>query len=164
MRRKNEVEQQLKLFDSYGEVLNYDLIRGTEAGDSAVVNFLSQLRDQRTLTQDLLTKIKSYGNLDKSIRQVSRNQGSSGVDGREIEETKEWLRTHFTKLRTWVLSGCYEVREVLLVEIDKPDGGVRELGIPTVLDRIVQQAIHQQLSPLYDRHFSDFQQDNFASL
>jgi group II intron reverse transcriptase/maturase len=155
MKRKSEVGKQIEMFDKYNRALTYTDGGGTVGKYRPVVDFLSELREQRALTQTLLTKIMGYGNLKASTRRVKKNKGIGGVDGRQIEETINWLGDNYEELRQSVLKGTYEVSEVLGVEITKESGGVRELGIPTVLDRIVQQAIHQQLNPLYDRHFSE---------
>lgn len=119
------------------------------------VELSSRLEKQRTLTANLLTKIVDYGNLDRAHKQVNRNGGSSGVDKMEIEEFGEWLKDHLTELRTSILTEEYEVSAVRKVEIPKPTGGMRMLGIPTVKDRYIQQAIHQELNRYYDPHFSE---------
>lgn len=118
------------------------------------VELLSLLTEQRTLTENLLEKIVDYGNLDNAFKQVKRNRGSSGVDGMDIEELDRWLDTNLVNLRESILTEQYKVGAVLKVEIFKDTGGTRMLGIPTVKDRYIQQAIHQKLSPLYERHFS----------
>jgi len=118
------------------------------------VELSSRLEKQRTLTANLLTEILDYGNLDKAHKQVERNGGSSGVDGMEIKEFGEWLRGHLNELRTMVLTEQYKVNAVRKVEIPKPTGGTRMLGIPTVKDRYIQQAIYQKLNRYYDPHFS----------
>ena len=119
------------------------------------IELSSRLEKQRTLTANVLTKIVDYGNLDRAHKQVKRNGGSSGVDKMEIEEFGEWLKEHLTELRTSILTEEYEVSAVRKVEIPKPTGGMRMLGIPTVKDRYIQQAIHQELNRYYDPHFSE---------
>lgn len=155
MKRKSEVGKQIEMFDKYNRALVYTDGGGTAGKDRTVVDFLSELREQRASTQSLLTKIVGYENLKASTMRVKRNKGIGGVDGRGIEETIRWLGDNYEDLRQSILKGTFDVSEVLRVEITKPTGGTRELGIPTVLDRIIQQAIHQQLKPLYDRHFSE---------
>jgi RNA-directed DNA polymerase len=88
-------------------------------------------------------------------KQVKRNGGAAGVDGRSIEETAEFLRQNWPNLRQRLLDGTYQPRSVLRVEIPKSGGGVRKLGIPTVEDRLVQQAVSQVLTPLFDPEFSE---------
>jgi len=120
------------------------------------VELFSRLENQRTLTANLLDKIVDYDNLAKAHQRVVSNRGSSGVDKMEVEELGLWLNTHLDILRTALLTDQYQVSAVRKVEIPKPTGGVRVLGIPTVKDRYIQQAISQKLSLYYDPHFSDY--------
>ena len=83
------------------------------------------------------------------------NKGSSGVDGMEVDELRQWIGGHLKELQTSILQEQYEVGAVRKVEIPKPTGGMRMLGIPTVKDRLVQQAIHQELNRYYEPYFSD---------
>ena len=82
-------------------------------------------------------------NLKAAMRRVRANRGSPGVDGMTVIGIKDYLKQHGPAIREQLLNGTYEPKPVLRVEIDKPDGGVRKLGIPTVLDRVVQQAVMQ---------------------
>jgi group II intron reverse transcriptase/maturase len=93
-------------------------------------------------------------NLSKAYQRVLSNGGSAGVDGMRVEELQEWLGNHLTELGKQLLSGSYEPQPVRGVQIPKPNGGKRLLGIPTVKDRLVQQAMHQVLSVSYERIFS----------
>ena len=88
-------------------------------------------------------------------KHVKANKGSAGVDGLTIEQTIEHLRTHWSRIRAELLNGTYRPQAVRRVEIPKP-GGWRELGIPTVTDRLIQQALLQVLQPLIDPTFSEF--------
>jgi len=115
----------------------------------------SRLEKQRTLTSHLLDKIVDYENLNKSYKQVLRNGGRSGVDKMETKDLGVWLGKHSPELRSSLLREGYKVSAVLKVEIPKASGGVRTLGIPTVKDRLIQQAIHQELEHIYDPHFSE---------
>lgn len=128
----------------------------TGAANQTGVELSSRLEKQRTLTANLLTEILDYGNLDKAHKQVERNGGSSGVDSMEIKEFGQWLRDHLNELRAQILKEAYKVSAVRKVEIPKPSGGTRILGIPTVKDRYIQQAIHQKLNLYYDPHFSEY--------
>jgi RNA-directed DNA polymerase len=94
-------------------------------------------------------------NLKEALRQVKANKGSSGVDGMTVVALSDYLRQHWPAIREQLLSGTYEPKPVRRVEIPKPDGGVRKLGIPTVLDRFIQQAVMQVLPRRWDRTFSD---------
>jgi RNA-directed DNA polymerase len=88
-------------------------------------------------------------------KHVKANKGIAGVDGRSIDATSEYLKTAWPKIREGILNGKYQPSAVLRVEIPKSNGGVRELGIPTVVDRLIQQALLQVLQPLIDPTFSE---------
>ena len=106
--------------------------------------------------RDLLAQALSRENLVKAWKRVKANKGSAGVDGLTIEQTIEHLKTHWPSIRQELLDGRYRPQAVRRVEIPKPGGGVRELGIPTVTDRLIQQALLQVLQPLIDPTFSEF--------
>jgi len=116
---------------------------------------LSVLERQRTLTVNLIERIVDYGNLMRAYKQVKENGGSSGIDGMETDELREWLGKNINTLRMTLLNEQYKVEPVRKVEIPKPDGGKRMLGIPTVKDRLIQQAIQQELSLYYDPLLSE---------
>jgi RNA-directed DNA polymerase len=94
-------------------------------------------------------------NLKEALRRVKANHGSAGVDGMTVGGISDCLKQHWPAIREQLLSGTYEPKPVRRVEIPKPDGGVRKLGIPTVLDRFIQQAVMQVLQRRWDRTFSD---------
>ena len=93
-------------------------------------------------------------NLYAALRRVERNGGAPGIDGMTVEELGPYLKEHWLENREQLDTGKYEPKAVRRVEIAKPDGGVRLLGIPTVIDRLIQQAIAQELTPKYEREFS----------
>ena len=95
------------------------------------------------------------GNLMKAYERVIRNKGASGVDGIGVPEFKEHLKRHWPTIRARLLAREYIPAPVRRVDIPKPQGGVRTLGIPTLTDRMIQQALHQVLSPLFEPGFSD---------
>ena len=103
----------------------------------------------------LLERIVSPDNLNRAYLQVVRNQGIGGMDKMEVDELKGYLLTNKVALIGKLLAGKYRPQPVLRVEIPKDNGNVRKLGIPTVVDRLIQQAIHQVISPLYELQFSD---------
>lgn len=103
---------------------------------------------------DLLNQILSRKNIDRAIHQVVRNGGSAGTDGMNVSALKGFFTKHFDTITNHIRSGTYQPQSVLGVEIPKSNGGKRLLGIPTVIDRTIQQAIHQVLSPLYEQEFS----------
>jgi RNA-directed DNA polymerase len=94
-------------------------------------------------------------NLKAALQRVKANKGSPGVDGMTVGGIKDYLKEHWPAIREQLLNGTYEPKPVRRVEIPKPDGGVRKLGIPTVLDRFIQQAVMQVLQRRWDRTFSD---------
>lgn len=152
--QKNEATQ-LKLFSWKAGELTATPNSGTVTERLNRVELLSVLERQRALTENLLERIVDYGNLKRAYGQVASNDGSGGIDGMEREELRQWLGKHINTLREMLLTETYEVSAVRKVEIQKPDGGIRILGIPTVKDRLIQQAIHQELSRYYEPVFSE---------
>src|SRR5437899_8262694 len=106
-------------------------------------------------TNRLMEEVCERENLKAAMRRVRANQGSPGVDGMTVIGIKDYLKQHGPAIREQLLNGTYEPKPVLRVEIDKPDGGVRKRGIPTVLERRIQQAVRQVLQRRWDRTFSD---------
>lgn len=117
--------------------------------------WLSACGEQRNLTSHLMERIAASLNVTKACQQVVGNGGSSGVDGMKVEDLKEWLGNNLINLQEQLLTGTYQPQSVKGVEIPKPGGGKRRLGIPTVIDRLVQQSIYQVLSVDYERIFSE---------
>jgi RNA-directed DNA polymerase len=103
----------------------------------------------------LLEKILHRDNMNDAYRRVKENKGSHGVDGMSVNELLPYLKQNGNQLRQSILEGTYNPQPVRRVEIPKPSGGKRLLGIPTVVDRVIQQAIAQVLSPIYERQFSE---------
>jgi RNA-directed DNA polymerase len=93
-------------------------------------------------------------NLQQALRRVKANKGSPGVDGMSVEELTGYLKEHWPSIREHLLSGTYKPQPVKRAEIEKPGGGIRKLGIPTVLDRFIQQAVMQVLQRRWDPTFS----------
>ncbi len=104
---------------------------------------------------DLLERILSRENLNRAYKRVKANKGAPGIDGMTVEDALPWLREHREELLEQIREGKYKPQPVRRKEIPKPDGGIRKLGIPTVVDRIIQQAIAQQLTPFFEPLFSD---------
>lgn len=104
----------------------------------------------------LLDRILSGSNLRKAYSNVVGNRGSSGVDGVNVEELRAHLQIHWSRIEADIRAGVYRPSPVLGVEIPKSNGGTRLLGVPTTTDRLIQQAIHQVLAPIFDRDFSAF--------
>jgi RNA-directed DNA polymerase len=104
----------------------------------------------------MMERVVERENMMRAYRRVLGNRGSAGVDGMGVEELKPYLQEHWGRIREELLESRYEPQPVLRVEIPKPGGkGMRKLGIPTVVDRLIQQAMHQVLSPLFDPDFSE---------
>src|ERR1700758_4186881 len=104
----------------------------------------------------LMEEVCERENLKEALRQVKGNKGSAGVDGITVNQLTDYLKQHWPVIREQLLSGTYEPKPVRRVEIPKPEGGVRKLGIPTVLDRFIQQAVMQVLQRQWDSTFSDY--------
>ena len=104
---------------------------------------------------DLLEKVLEGENLNKAYKRVKANKGASGVDGMTVNEALPWLKEHREELLESIRRGKYKPSPVRRVEIPKDNGGTRKLGIPTVIDRIIQQAIAQVLTPIYEPKFSE---------
>ena len=104
----------------------------------------------------LIDEVLSKDNLNQAYLQVTRNKGASGIDDMTCEEVKDYLKVHGNELISQIKSREYKPLPVKRVEIPKPNGGVRKLGIPTVIDRIIQQALVQKLTPIFEPTFSEY--------
>jgi RNA-directed DNA polymerase len=113
------------------------------------------LDQRRALTDKLMEEVCNSINLEMAYYRVKSNKGSPGIDDLTVDELESWLLRHKTELVKSLLDGSYQPQPIRGVKIPKPDGGERQLGIPTVVDRLVQQAIQQVLTRLIDRTFSE---------
>lgn len=104
-------------------------------------------------TEELMSQILDRENLKRAIQRVKQKKGAPGVDGMEVEELFSYFVKHESELKRQIRQRTYQPKPVLRVEIPKPNGGKRLLGIPTVVDRVIQQAIMQVLSPIYEKQF-----------
>lgn len=118
--------------------------------------WLADCKRERTLTKDLMSQVTDLSNLSQACQRVISNGGSGGVDGMEVSDLREWFSKNYKTLQEQLLSGNYHPQAVRGVNIPKPKGGTRQLGIPTVIDRLVQQSILQVLSPRYEQIFSPY--------
>ena len=107
------------------------------------------------IIESLMEEVCERENCKQALKRVKANKGSPGVDGMTVQALPGFLQQHWPAIREQLLSGTYKPQPVKRVEIPKPDGGVRKLGIPTVLDRFIQQAVMQVLQRRWDRTFSD---------
>jgi RNA-directed DNA polymerase len=132
---------------------------GVELPDNPVALSISAVSgrrkdDMQEDKEDLLERILNKDNLNLAYKRVKGNKGSHGVDGMTVAELLPFLKQHGETIRQRILVGEYIPQPVRRVEIPKPDGGIRLLGIPTVIDRLVQQAIAQELNKIFDPDFS----------
>src|ERR1017187_9811996 len=107
------------------------------------------------IPEQVMEEVCERGNLKRALRRVKSNKGSPGIDGMTVGELPGYLKQHWPAIREQLLSGSYKPQPVRRVEIPKPDGGMRKLGIPTVLDRFIQQAVMQILQSKWDGTFSE---------
>jgi group II intron reverse transcriptase/maturase len=110
---------------------------------------------QMVYTSNLLEWVLERDNLKRAYEQVVRNKGSHGIDEMTVDQLKPYIQANWEQIKSQLLAGTYKPSPVRRVEIPKPDGGIRLLGIPTVLDRMIQQAISQILNGVFDHTFSD---------
>ena len=111
--------------------------------------------ERHSLNFITVTQVLERENLQNAWKQVKANKGAPGVDNMTIEEFPEYVFRHWEAIKTALLEGTYTPSPVKRVEIPKESGGTRALGIPSVLDRVIQQAISQVLTPVFDPHFSE---------
>ncbi|MBL7132122.1 MAG: group II intron reverse transcriptase/maturase, partial [Candidatus Omnitrophica bacterium] len=125
--------------------------RGTEAGvsKSTASQDKSDPREKQ-LMEEVLTK----ENMTKAMKRVEQNQGAAGIDDMTVGELKNYLKKEWPRIRGELLEGRYKPKPVRRVMIPKAGGGERALGIPTVVDRLIQQAVHQVISPVFEKDFS----------
>jgi RNA-directed DNA polymerase len=116
---------------------------------------VKQQPESPTKMESLMEEVCQRDNLWKALKRVQANRGSPGVDGMTVKQLPGYLKRHWPKIREQLLQGTYRPQPVKRVEIPKADGGVRKLGIPTALDRFIQQAVLQVLSKRWDRTFSE---------
>ena len=129
-------------------------VSATAGGDGAEPDVAKCEPERPAVTTSLMEAVCDRENLKNALRRVKANKGSPGIDGMTVDQVADYLRVHWPTHRDELLAGTYTPSPVRRVEIPKPDGGVRKLGIPTVLDRFIQQAVLQVLQPAFDPTFS----------
>lgn len=128
---------------------------GTQSSPHEAPQAFAATDPARALTEHLMEEVADRDNLNDAYRRVKANRGAPGADGMTIAEARDWIAEHQEEFIASLTSGDYQPQPVRGVQIPKPGGGMRQLGIPTVIDRLVQQAILQVLQPLLDPTFSD---------
>jgi len=126
----------------------------SEASDGAESATAARGRTKAEVAAQLMEQGVERGNMWRAYERVLRNKGAPGADGLRVQDLKAWLRTHWPSVKAALLAGSYLPREVRAVDIPKPSGGVRTLGVPTVVDRLIQQAVLQVLQPIFEDGFS----------
>src|SRR6059058_1334070 len=150
-RQKNRPEQEVLAFPVEGRS---DAPKTTEKGTETLV--AKRKTESLAGTERLMEEVCELDNCKQALQRVKANQGSPGVDGMTVDELPEYLKQHELEIGEQLRNGTYQPRPVRRVEIPKPDGsGMRKLGIPTVLDRFVQQAVLQVLQKRWDPTFSE---------
>ena len=129
--------------------------RNGDGGARGAASFASDESHCTGQESGLIEQMIARENLNLAWKKVSANQGSAGVDGLGIEATAALIPKVWDRIEPRLLAGTYVPKPVRRVEIEKPNGGIRLLGVPTVLDRFIQQAALQVLSPLFEPHFSE---------
>jgi group II intron reverse transcriptase/maturase len=144
--------QQLSLFQEGHSIYS----AGEACGERGVVHqAVASLKRTEPMVSELMEQVVDRENMIRAWRRVRANKGSPGIDGVTVEELTGYLREHWPRIREELLKGEYRPQPVKEVEIPKTGGGTRRLGIPTVVDRVIQQAILQVLGPIYDPTFSE---------
>lgn len=158
MAQQQAITYQYDLFTETGkEVMRpsdkSETVRGAQPTKALQVKEAGE--QERALTHDLMGAILCHSNIGQAYKQVKKNKGVAGIDQMPVGDFAVWYAENGENLLSKLNNGTYQPQGVKQVEIPKPNGGKRKLGIPTVTDRIIQQAIAQVLSPIYERRFSD---------
>ena len=135
--------------------LDLDVARHGRRDRSSEAFTAKRLSESPTGTIRLMESVCERENMRRALRRVRKNKGAPGIDGMTVDELPGYLKRHWPKIKAQLLAGTYKPVPVRRKEIEKPDGGVRLLGIPTVLDRLIQQAIAQVLQAIWDHTFSE---------
>jgi RNA-directed DNA polymerase len=148
-RQKNQLQMMLAFTDEGRSEAPRARREGTESLTA------KRACESPAIPEQVMEEVCDRGNLLRALKRVKSNKGSPGIDGMKVEELPGYLKQHWPAIREQLLSGTYEPQPVRRVQIPKPDGGVRQLGIPTVLDRFIQQAVMEVLQGRWDRTFSE---------
>lgn len=145
-RQKNQLEL------AFTETSRSEAPRDSAGGTESLV---AKRDAESKANEQLMEAVCERSNCEQAVARVKRNKGSAGLDGMTVEQLPDYLKKHWSTIREQLLSGTYKPQPVKRVEIPKPDGGMRQLGIPTVLDRFIQQAVMQVLQRRWDQTFSE---------
>src|SRR5215207_313512 len=126
-----------------------------DSGEGTETLMVKRKAESMVSSEQLMEEVCERKNCEQALARVKSNKGSAGIDGMTVEELPAYLTKHWPIIREQLLSGTYKPPPVKRVEIPKPDGGIRQLGIPTVLDRFIQQAVMQVLQRRWDPTFSE---------
>jgi len=148
-RQKNQLQQSLAFPETGRSEAPESPGRGTEP------SMVKHKPESPASSEQLMEEICQAENCKQALARVKSNKGSPGIDGMTVEKLPDYLKQHWPKVKEQLLSGTYKPQPVKRVEIPKPDGGMRQLGIPTALDRLVQQMVLQVLQRSWDPTFSD---------
>lgn len=148
----NDKRPNNQLVLAFAEVSRSEAPRDSVAGTESFA--AKREAESPASSEQLMEEVCGRKNCQQALARVKRNKGSAGVDGMTVEQLPAYLKQHWPAIREQLLRGTYKPQPVKRVEIPKPDGGMRHLGIPTVLDRFIQQAVMQVLQGRWDRTFS----------
>lgn len=151
---KREQRPQKTSYEGYLEEIRLEAERVPRAHSSDLASSSEKARTE-ICTKNLLERIVSSENMNKALKRVERNKGSHGIDGMQTDALRSYLTENGKALVLEILEGRYKPKPVKKVEIPKPDGGKRGLGIPVVVDRVIQQAISQVLTEVFEPEFSE---------
>jgi len=128
--------------------------RNSRGNRDGVSNSTARRENSNPKEMQMIEEVVRRENMQKALLRVEKNKGSAGVDNMTVGELRSYLKEQWPRIKEELLNDKYKPQPVLMVEIPKPNGGVRQLGIPTVIDRLIQQALHQVISPIFDAGFS----------
>jgi RNA-directed DNA polymerase len=148
-RQKNQLQQMLAFPETGRSEASESCGRGTES------SVAKHKPESPASSEQLMEEICQAENGKQAWTRVQANKGSAGIDGMTVEKLPDYLNQHWPEVREQLLNGTYKPQPVKRVEIPKPDGGIRKLGIPTALDRLIQQRVLQVLQRSWDPTFSE---------
>jgi RNA-directed DNA polymerase len=148
----SDKRQKNQLVLAFTEMSRSEAPRDSAEGTEALM--AKREAESMAISKQLMEAVCERRNCKQALARVKRNKGSAGIDGMTVEQLPAYLKQHWLTIRAQLLSGTYKPQPVKRVEIPKPDGGMRKLGIPTVLDRFIQQAVMQVLQRSWDHTFS----------